>query len=144
METKSWDVRDLSITWGEIELEGAGPGTILTVAYAADAVVMTRGAQNFVVAVITGNDMGTVTWVASQASATNDRLSAIAALQRRKGVGLIKKPIFVKHTNGTTLVLGPEAFIQKVPDAPFGEEHNTREWVFGVPHLEVFLGGSSR
>lgn len=144
LETKAYDARDVIITWGEIELEGAAPGTVVTIAYDTEAVKKTVGAQGFVVATVMANDGGSVTWVASQASPTNDRLSAVAALQRRRGVGLIKKPILVKHVNGTTLALGPEAWIMKVPDAAFGEEHQDREWKFDVAHLNAFIGGSSR
>jgi hypothetical protein len=144
METLSYDARDVVITWGEIELEGPAPGTFVTIVYDADAVTKTRGAQNFVVAIVTGNDGGSVTWTASQASPTNDRLSAIAALQRQKGVGLVKKPLQVKHVNGTTLAIGPEAWIKKVPDSAFGEEHESREWLFDVAHLNLFVGGSTR
>ncbi len=144
LETKQYDARDVIITWGEIELEGPAPGTFVTIAYDEDAVVKTTGAQGFVVATVKANDGGSVTWTASQASPVNDRLSAIAALQRRKGVGLIKKPIFVKHVNGTTLAMGPEAWIKKVPDAAFGDEHESREWMFDIAHLEAFIGGSTR
>lgn len=144
MQTKSYDARDVVITWGEIELEGAAPGTIVTIAYDADMATKTRGAQNFVVVTITGNDGGSVKWVASQASPTNDRLSAIALLQMQPGIGLIKKPIQVKHVNGTTLAIGPEAWIKKIPEAQFAEEHQDREWEFDIAHMKAFIGGSTR
>lgn len=143
-ETLQYDARDVIVTWGEIELEGAAPGTFVVIKYDAEAVKKTRGAQNFVVAVVTGDDGGSVTWTASQASPVNDRLSAVAAIQRRKGVGLQKKPLMVKHTNGTTLAIAPEAWIKKVPDAGFGDDHETREWEFDCAHLDAFIGGSTR
>ncbi len=144
LETKTYDARDVIIVWGEIELEGPAPGSFVTIAYDNDMVTKTTGAQGFVVATISAADGGSIKWTASQASPTNDRLSAVAALQRRKGVGLIKKPILVKHTNGTTLALGPEAWIKKSPDAAFGDSLEPREWDFDIPHLQAFIGGSTR
>lgn len=144
MESKTYDARDVIITWGEIILDGAGDGDTVTVAYNEDNVKLTAGSQGFMVATVSANNSGKVTWNASQASPVNDRLSAVAALQRRKGVGLIKKPIMVKHINGTTLAIGPEAWIVKVPDAAFGAELKNRDWMFECPQLEVFLGGSTR
>lgn len=144
LETASYDARDVVITWGEIELEGAAPGTFVKITYDNDAVVKTVGAQGFVVATVKADDGGMIEWTASQASPVNDRLSAIAAIQRRKGAGLVKKPLMVKHINGTTLALGPEAWIKKVPDAAFGDEHETRVWGFDIAHLEANIGGSTR
>src|ERR1043165_8616066 len=128
MQSRTWDARDLIITWGAIALEGAGDGDVVTIAYNVDNVTLTAGAQGFMVANVSANNSGRITWSASEATPTNDRLSAIAALQRRKGAGLIKFPIMVKHTNGTTLAIGAEAWIVKSPDAPFGAEHQNREW----------------
>ncbi len=144
LETKSYDARDVIITWGEIELEGPAAGSFVTIAYDTDMATKTTGAQGFVVVTLSAADGGMVKWTASQASPTNDRLSAVAVLQRRKGVGLIKKPIQVKHVNGTTLALGPEAWIKKTPDATFAAEAESREWEFDVAHLQAFIGGSTR
>ncbi len=143
-QTLSFDARDVVVSWGEIELQGAAPGTFVTVVYDDAQVKKTRGAQNFVIAVVTGNDGAKLTWTASQASPVNDRLSQIALLQLQPGVGLIKKPIFLKHINGTTLAVGPEAWIEKIPDSPFAEDHQNREWAFDVAHMRLFVGGSTR
>lgn len=144
MQTLSYDARDVVITWGELELEGAAPGTFVTVTYNEDAVTLTAGAQGFMVATINANDSGAMTWTASQAAPVNDRLSAYAALQRTRGVGLIKKPLFLKHRNGTSIAVGPEAWIMKEPEAPFADEHQNREWSFTIPHLTLHIGGSTR
>ncbi len=144
VETKSYDARDIIITWGEVELEGATDGTFVVIEYDEDAVKKHTGAQGDVTVTISANDGGSVTWTGNQGTPTHDRLSAIAALQRKKGVGLIKKPILVKHTNGNTLVVGPEAWIKKVPKTEFGAEHNPREWIFDIAHLNLFVGSSNR
>ncbi len=144
MESKQLDARDYIVTWGEIILDGFADGTIITIAYDTEAVVKTQGAQGFTVAMVSAKDGGKITVVLSQASPINDRLSAIAALQRRKGIGLIKKPIVVAHKNGTTLAVGAEAWIMKVPDAPLADTHQNRDWAFDVAHLDAFIGGATR
>lgn len=142
--TAQYDARDVTVTWGEIELDGASEGDFVTITYDEDAVKKTVGAQGYVVATINANDGGKITWTGSQGTPTHDRLSAIAALQRRKGAGLVKKPIMVRHNNGTTIALGAEAWIMKVPDTTFGAEHKDREWGFDIAHLDAFIGGSTR
>jgi hypothetical protein len=140
----SFDARDVSITWGEVIIDGTGDGNFVTIAYNTDNVTLHKGAQGHMTAVLSSDDSGRVTVVLSQSSPTNDRLSGFAALQRRAGVGLIKKPIQIKHINGTTIAIGAEAWIVKAPDTVFGAEHQNREWMFEIPHLELFIGGSTR
>lgn len=143
MATQSYDARDIVITWGEVELTGSGDGDFVTIAYNTDNVTLHKGAQGYMTAVISSDDSGRVTWVGTQSTPTNDRLSAFAAQQRRAGVGLIKKPIQVKHVNGTTLASGAEAWIVKAPDTVFGADHKNREWMFEIPHLELFIGSTN-
>lgn len=144
LESKQLDPRDLIVTWGEIILDGFADGTFVTITYDNEAVVKTQGSQGFTVAMVSARDGGKITCVLSQASPINDRLSAIAALQRRKGVGLIKKPLVVTHKNGTTLAIGAEAWIMKVPDSPFADTHQNRDWAFDIAHLDAFIGGATR
>lgn len=144
VETLTYDCRDVNIIWGALELEAPADGTFVTIDYDEDAVKKTAGAQGHVTATINANDGGSVTWVATQGTPTNDRLSAAAALQRKKdGPGLIKAPIIVKHVNGTTICTGM-AWIKKVAKAEFAAEATSREWVFDIDHLVMFVGGSTR
>lgn len=144
-ETRSWDARDLSVSWGEIDLtDGVSDGSFVKLTYDVDHVTKHKGAQGHVTVLISADDGGSLTITLSQSSPTNDRLSAIAAAQRRKGVGLIRKPLLLKHINGTTLAVGPEAWIKKTPDTEFSDVHSNREWVLDIAHLNLFVGGSTR
>lgn len=143
-QTRSFDARDVIVTWGPIQLQGAAPGSFVKVTYDEDAVTKTVGAQGAVVALVQANDGGSLTWTASQASPTNDLLSAQAALQRLPGVGVVKFPLFLRHINGTTIAVAPEAWIKKVADVEFSNEHTSREWMFDIAHLQLFAGGSTR
>lgn len=143
-ETKSFDPKDVVVSWGEIDLDGAAPGAFCNLTYNTAAVVVTMGAQGFASLTKKSDDSGAFTWTASQNAPVNSRLSAIATLQRRSGVAPIKKPLFLRHINGETIAIGPEAVLEIEPGAQFGEEHETREWKWLIPHLQMFVGGSSR
>lgn len=143
-QTKTFDPRDIVATWGEIELDGAAPGTFINLTYNNAAVTLTMGAQGFASVTKKADDSGGMTWTASQNAPVNSRLGAIAARQRRAGQAPIKKPLFLRWLNGELLAIGPEAFLEMEPGAQFGDEHETREWKWIIPHLQMLQGGSSR
>lgn len=138
-----YDPRDVVITWGEIDCIDPGDDTFVTVARAEDGIAPFVGPHGNVVIAINPNRSGTITWTASQNSPTNDRLSAQLELQETPGNGLVVKPLQVKHNNGTT-ICGGDAVLQKVADASFAKEHSPREWVWFVPDMNQFIGGSLR
>lgn len=141
---RQYDPRDIIVTWGEIILQGFSDGTFVNVKYDEAAVTKHVGAQGAVTATISANRGGKATFTLGQASSSNNPLSAYASLQRRPGVGLQKKPLLVKHINGTTLVSGPETWIETEPEIQFGAEHLPREWVFDIAELDTIIGGSVR
>jgi hypothetical protein len=142
-ETLQYDARDVVLTWGAIELTGAAPGSFVKIAYDEDMAKKTVGAQGQVCVTINANDGGSITWTGGQQTDTNDKLSAIAVVQRKRGAPLFTAPILLKHVNGTTIAAGL-AWIKKTADVEFGAEHGNREWPFDIDHLELFVGGSTR
>ncbi len=141
---KQFDLRDVIVTWGEHIIDGAGEGSFIKISYDEDATIEKVGGQGDVTVQVSANQKATATINLGQASSSNDKLSAAAALQRRPGIGLVKKPLTVRHINGTTLAFAAEAWIRKEAEIDFGDDLGDREWPLGLAKLEVFVGGSLR
>jgi hypothetical protein len=144
MPVKQYDPRDVIITWGPIIIEGVADGTFVAIEFDEDAATKHVGAQGDVTVTISANRGAGAMITLGQASPSNDKLSAAAALQRRRGNGLVKMPFTVKHINGTTLASTPEAWIKKEPAVEFGQEHSNREWALDIGELTLAVGGSLR
>lgn len=74
----------------------------------------------------------------SQSSETNSELSAIAAIDRRTGGGVY--PLMLRDPNGTTLLAGTSAWIEKRPDVELQKGITARVWVFHVEDLDGLIG----
>lgn len=144
MSNTQFDLRDVTVTWGEHIVDGASDGDFINLKYDNDAVTEHEGGQGDVTVMVSASRKGTATISLGQGSTSNDKFSAAAALQRQRGVGLIKKPLTVTHKNGTTVGFAPEAWIRVLPEGAFGDSHKGREWVLGCAKLELFIGGSLR
>jgi hypothetical protein len=79
-----------------------------------------------------------VTVTLSQSSEKNTELSAIQTVDRLTGAGV--NPMMVRDTNGTTLLAGTSAWIEKRPDVEFNTAATTRAWVFRVEDLDGLIG----
>jgi hypothetical protein len=77
----------------------------------------------------------------SQSSAKNAELSAIAAVDKLTGAGVY--PLMVRDTNGTTLLAGTSAWIEKRPDVEFNKTVSTRVWVFRIENFDGLIGGGN-
>lgn len=47
----------------------------------------------------------------------------------------------IKDLNGTSLVIGMDAFLEDIPDPTFGQESGTRVWVWQIGVVDKFVGG---
>jgi hypothetical protein len=128
------------MSFGGFDIAGWAPDTMLTVAFSEDQVTEVVGADGEVCRVLNPNELGTATFTLSQASLTNDKLSALAIVDRATGKGV--KPLLIKDLFGTSLYKAEEAWIVKIPDAAHGKDHQTREWAIRCAKLKMFVGGS--
>lgn len=75
-----------------------------------------------------------------QSSSTNNILSMMHNIDTLTHMG--KAPLFIKDNRGQTSFLAGSAWIEKIPDVTFGNELNTRTWVFGCSDVALTVGGN--
>lgn len=135
-----YDPGRVSIIFRGIPLEGFASGTFVNVEREVDAFAKETGARGDVTRVRSRNRSGMVTVTLQAESPSNDLLSAVASLDEQTGLGF--GPITVKDMNGTSLHSGSKAWIQKMPNSESADTASTREWVFAVADLTMFVGGA--
>jgi hypothetical protein len=72
-------------------------------------------------------------------SPSNKLLSVMynADIKAPNGIGV--RPIMIRNTQGATVFMGTQAWIQKMPKSTLGPKLGSREWKIRVAKLEAFL-----
>lgn len=140
MAVRHYNPRDIIITFAGIIFEGYADGEFVSIEAPEDAFSLYIGADGHGVRAATNNFAGTVTATLSQASKTNELLSALHALDRASGEGV--GPLSIKDLNGTSLYAAATAWIKKQPTAGFAKTVGTRAWVIETDILVPFHGSS--
>lgn len=120
-------------------ITGVAPDTFITVERNEDSYTLVVGAGGEAARSQNRNRSGTVTVTLMATSQSNDILTAIALADEIAGTGV--GPIFVKEVGGTTMAMGANAWIKKMPSIERAKEVGTVEWVFEVESLNMFVGG---
>lgn len=137
---KTFDPKDVVITFGAGILTGFADGTFITVERDEDTFSSSTGADGEPLRVKSNNKMTTVTLTLQQSSDSNTFLSAVAQLDERSNQGVV--PMAVKEINGDTLVTGGRAYIVKPATIEYSKEASTRAWSIKIAEGEVFVGGN--
>lgn len=133
---------DVICTWGSLIIDGAGDGNMIVVKYDNPLVAEHEGGQGDVTVLLNRSKKGTATITLGQASPANNYFAA-AVLAQKNG-SLVRKPLTVVHTKGTSKAFARTAYVREAPEMGFGMDHNNREWVLGLADLELFIGGGVR
>lgn len=98
------------------------------------------GADGSVVRTRTRDKRTKVTLKLLQTSPSNDVLSAAVALDQS---GQAYGPLLVTDVLSPGTVLhGGQAWVAKLPNAEYGKEAGSREWVFTIASGDMFVGGN--
>jgi hypothetical protein len=54
--------------------------------------------------------------------------------------GLGVGPLLIRNTQGATVFMGTQAWIQKMPKTTLGQKLGDKEWKIRVAKLEAFVG----
>ncbi len=141
MSIPTYDPGAIIIIFLGIKITGFADGTFVEIERDEDAYKKTVGAGGEVARTRSRNLSGKATFTLMGSSFCNDLLSAAAILDESLGSGV--GPILIKDLNGTTLIHGANAWIQKVPKVPFGKELTDREWVIDIDAVEFLVGGNN-
>lgn len=141
MTVKTYDPAKVDVIFGTDILSGFGPDTKISVAYEEDSWVTTIGVNGEGTRSKSNNRSATITVTLMQSSDSNQFLSAIAEIDRLTNGGALPLTIRDSSSQGT-FHFAESAWIQKVPDAEYGIEIGTREWVFATDVLVSNLAGN--
>jgi hypothetical protein len=140
MSVKNFDPSKVRITFAGSPLNGFADGTFITATRRNPTWDMKAGADGEVARSKSNDKTGSVVLTLLQSSQSNDILSALQLTDELTGNGV--GPILIQDLNGTTLVQGETAFIEKPADVTLSKEVEAREWTILVGELNMLVGGS--
>lgn len=140
MTVKTYDPTQVSLIVGGFNITGFADGSFVTVARNADAFALHIGTDGEGTRAKSSNKSGRITITLAQSSDSNAVLSAFLAADELSNTGVV--PVLVKDSSGTSLFAAETAWIVKAPDAEFGRELGSREWIIETDNLAVFIGGN--
>jgi len=140
-QTKTYDPKQMKVSFGGVILGGFADGTFLEVERDEDTFSRKVGAAGEACWVRNNNRGGKVTFTVMQDSATNSVLSSFLKADELLGTGV--QTFYAAEANGSTAVHATEARITKPPAVKRGKEHDNVEWVIDCADIDVFVGGLS-
>lgn len=141
MTVKTYDPKKVAIVIGGVPMSGFADDTFVKVSRKEDLFTMYVGADGETARAKSNNRSGEMTLTLAQTSPSNDVLSAFHLADELDNAGVV--PILIKDLSGTSVFFSAAGWIRKAPDAEFGKEINTREWVFDLAAVDVFVGGNT-
>ena len=135
---KTYDPANVFVAVDGIPIGGYQDGDAITVAFDNDAYAKVVGADGEVARSKRNDSTGKITLNLLYSSSSNAALRAILARQRTNEdvVG-----ITIVDGQGGYEVDAPQCWIVKAPDATFGTEMGTLEWVFDTGQMDPIYSG---
>ena len=138
---KTYNPKDIVITFGGYPLTGFADGTFLMVAPKNDRFTPVSGADGEAARAKSNDKTYEVTLTLLQTSLSNNYLSGILALDDISNEG--KLPLLITDVRGTTLFSFLQAWIRIPPTSEFSKEISNREWIFDTGQADVEnIGGN--
>ncbi len=140
LELHTYDPLQIVIVFKGLRIQGYADGTYVKVSRSVDTWADQVGADGQMTRVRTRDQSGTITLTLVAASQSNKDLALLALEDEQFGNGVGTASI--RDLNGLDLHKGESGWIKKPPEAEYGKDAGTREWVIRVQKLETFSGGS--
>jgi hypothetical protein len=139
MPLRTYDPKNVIVTFGGIALGGFADGTFVAVERENDAFSKESGADGVVSRAKSNDKSGNATITLSQTSPSNDILSIFHAADESANEGV--KPFVIKEIGSGSLFVSAFGWIRKIPSIEYAKEISTREWTIDLADLDVFVGG---
>lgn len=133
---------DIVVVLKGVPISGYATDSFITAAREEATFTKRTGADGMTTRTRSRNKSGSVTLRLENASPTNDRLSALHAVDESTGLGY--GPLLIKDLNGNTLLKAANAWVTKPADFERGKEAGESEWIIECDRLEGNIGGSVR
>ncbi len=136
---EQYDPQDYSVTFNGIPIEGFDGDDFIDIEFDSEGYQDDIGADGHVVRYKSCDQRATITFTLMATSPTNKLLSVMynADIKAPNGIGV--GPILIRNTQGATVFMGAQAWIQKMPKSTLGPKLGSREWKIRVAKLEAFL-----
>lgn len=141
MAVKTYSPKEVSVIVAGTQISGFAEDTFINVERDSDAFTKIVGADGEVSRSASADLSGTITITLMGTSASNDILSALAAVDQLSLSG--EFPVLIKDNQGSTLHTAPSAWIQKMASKEYGAEVGDTEWILQCSELLEFVGGNS-
>lgn len=140
MGVKTYSPKDILVTVGGAIITGYANGAFVQVEQAEDQVSLVVGSDGEATRTVSANRSGSITITLQQTSESNAILSGFHQRDMLDKAGIF--PVLVKDNLGKSLYTAETAWVRKMPNAEFGNESGTREWVIDTDRLIPFEGGN--
>lgn len=141
MGVKTYSPDRVIMTFGAHTIKGYADGTFVSIEQASDGITSEAGADGEVARAMSTDKRMKVTMTLQQTSESNDVLSdAYDRDQITRGAYIL--PITIEDKRGTSLFSAAQAWIVRKPNAEFGKELATREWVIETASADYTVGGN--
>lgn len=136
---EQYDPQDYSVTFNGIPIEGFDGDDFIDIEFDSEGYQDDIGADGHVVRYKSCDQRATITFTLMATSPSNKLLSVMynADIKAPNGIGV--GPILIRNTQGATVFMGTQAWIQKMPKSTLGPKLGSREWKIRVAKLEAFL-----
>lgn len=124
--------------WNKIPFLGYMDSSFVEIEYDEDAVTPHVGAQGDVTFILNANQMAKATITLIQGSPTNEALSKLTPDPSRDFMPT--GAFALVDLNGTTIVSGDKAVIQKSAKVEFSKTLTGRKWTFLIPQAQINVG----
>lgn len=135
----TYDPAKVVVVLAGIQIYGYAEGTFVKVERNERTFSTTVGCDGQACDVKSNNKSGKITVTLKADSSCNDKLSARLALDEATGMGSGEG--LVKTLNGTALYQTRRGRLEGWPNAEYGKELSSVEWVYLCHDLEMFNGG---
>lgn len=139
---KSYDSAQISVTVGVSIITGFQDGTFVSIVQNGDGWKSTTGADGHKARSKNQDQSAQITLTLQATSESNQVLSSLYDIDQIEGNG--KFPIWVKDLRGNDLVAAPQAWVVKKPDAEYGTEVGSREWVIETGNNIIYNVGGNK
>ncbi len=122
----------VNITWGPYNLSAGTADDMATISFDENAITKTVGSQGEIALTVNQNRGGLAKVTMMQGSPIQALLSSQCASVRGRRAPIILLPFTIIDEGGTALAVGPNAYIEKIPDISRKKANGNNEWTFNI------------
>lgn len=137
--TAPYDPKLVKVSWGVPLDSGIADGTFITAVRNNPSTTMQVGSDGSVVFSRSHDHTGKAELTIQRASAVNAYLSAQSKAWESGAGGMF--PFFIADLNGASIVMAPNAVLEKPADFERASAHTNVKWVFLLDDVEIVESG---